>query len=605
MGNKKISFLILIILIFQISKVENSVEINLTSSMEDKSEDSYEISNNILTLTSNEEYIIKGTCSECGIEVKASTSPTITLSSVTIDNSKTGPFIIKKNANVKLILEGTSTINDKEEDESSSDYEGAGIKFKSASSLTISGSGTLIVIGKTKNGIKGGAQSSLVITEGTFNVSCVNNAIAADGSVTINGGTFNIETSEGDGIKSDPDIDDTESAGTVTITSGIFNINSYNDGIQAKTKLSISGGIFNIKTFKEGSSATNFDKDLYSAKGLKASTNLTSDISLVIFGGTFNLDTADDSIHSDGNIAITGGSFQISSGDDGIHADQYLLLGKSGDSNSLLNINITNSYEGLEGAQVYIYSGTYKVISSDDGINSAGDTNEDCYGAWNQPGGGNFRPGNQQRIINGKNTKRNLKGRKLQSKCRTFYLYISGGDIYVNAESDGFDANGNIVISGGNIEVWGAKANTDGDFVDYDGTMSITGGTFFGGGNRKMIQPEQISNSQQKINGEYSVNSNNYVNILSGSTTIKSYSAPKNVTYLYYTSPNVDSTYKFGISSTSSSTPSNEESDTTSKDSSDSSSESDEDFDVYKAKGNSVKNNIYIAIILLILSVNF
>ena len=184
-------------------------------------------------------------------------------------------------------------------------------------------------------------------------------------------------------------------------------------------------------------------------------------------------------------------------------------------------------------------------------------------------------------------------------------MYISGGDIYVNAEADGLDANGNIIISGGNIEVWGAKTNTDGAFVDYDGTMSISGATFFAGGNKGMIQPDQISNSQGKLNGEYSVSANYYVNVLSGSTTIKSYSAPKNVAYLYYTSPNVDSTYKFDISSTSSSTPSNEESDTTSKDSSDSSSESDEDFDVYKAKGNSVKNNIYIAIILLILSVNF
>ena len=173
MGNKKIPFLIFVILIIQISKVENSVEITLASTMEDKSEDSYEISSNILTLNSNEEYIIKGTCTECGIVVKASASPTITLSSVTIDNSQTGPFIIKKNANVKLILEGTSTINDNEQDESSSDFEGAGIKFKSASSLTISGSGTLIVVGKTKNGIKGAAQSSLIINEGTYNVTCV------------------------------------------------------------------------------------------------------------------------------------------------------------------------------------------------------------------------------------------------------------------------------------------------------------------------------------------------------------------------------------------------------------------------------------------------
>ncbi len=29
-------------------------------------------------------------------------------------------------------------------------------------------------------------------------------------------------------------------------------------------------------------------------------------------------------------------------------------------------------------------------------------------------------------------------------------MYIYGGEIFVNAESDVFDANGNIVISGGN-----------------------------------------------------------------------------------------------------------------------------------------------------------
>ena len=172
----------------------------------------------------------------------------------------------------------------------------------------MSGTGTLIVLGNIKNGIKGASASNLIINSGTYNVTCVNNGIAADGSVVINGGIFNIETSEGDGIKSDPDYGDTDSEGSLIINDGTFNINSYNDGIQAKAKLIINGGTYNIKTFKDGSSA-NFNKDLYSAKGIKVSTNETSNISLLITGGTFNLNTADDSIHSDGNLTITGGNF--------------------------------------------------------------------------------------------------------------------------------------------------------------------------------------------------------------------------------------------------------------------------------------------------------
>ena len=481
MKNKYVSLILVIFISFQITFVSNSIEITLETSMEDTKTDNYQIKSNIVTLLSNEEYIIKGSCSECGIEIKKATSPTITLSSISIDNSQTGPFVIKKEANVNLILEGLSKIEDKETDETLADYEGAGIKFKSGSNLTISGTGTLIVLGNIKNGIKGASASNLIINSGIYNVTCVNNGIAADGSVIINGGTFNIETSEGDGIKSDPDYGDTDSEGSLTINDGIFNINSYNDGIQAKAKLIINGGTYNIKTFKDGSSA-NFDKDLYSAKGIKVSTNETTDISMLITGGTFNLNTADDSIHSDGNITISGGTFIISSGDDAVHADQYLILGKNGEDNNLIKINITKSYEGLEGAQVYIYSGTYRVIASDDGINAAGDTTDQC-SQGNMPGGGNNR-GNNGGNNRGGNfgfRYRNLKGKRIrklqQAQCSTFHMYIYGGDIYVNAESDGLDANGNIVISGGNIEVWGAKSGSDGDFFDLDGQMTITDGT--------------------------------------------------------------------------------------------------------------------------------
>ena len=167
-----------------------SVDITLSSTMTDTTADTYSIASNVVTLNSETEYKLSGTCSECQIVVEKGITTTITLDSITIDNSKTGPFVIKKNSIVNLVLNGESTITDKETDESSDDYEGAGIKFKSGSSLTISGSGTLNVNGNIKNGIKGASASTLTINGGTFVINAVNNALAADGSVTINDGTI-------------------------------------------------------------------------------------------------------------------------------------------------------------------------------------------------------------------------------------------------------------------------------------------------------------------------------------------------------------------------------------------------------------------------------
>ena len=568
----------LILFAFLIIQI-NSIDITLSSTMSNKEESTYIIENNVLTLNSNSEYTISGSCNECQIEVAKGISPTITLNSITIDNSQTGPFVIKKGSTVKLILSGESTIIDNEKDEDSSDFEGAGLKIKSSSSLTISGDGKLNIIGTIKNGIKGGSGSNLIINGGILNITAVNNALAADNSVTINDGTFIIKTSEGDGIKSDPDYGDNDSEGIITINGGTFNINSYSDGIQAKSKLIIKDGNFNIKTYNNGASSTNFNKDEESAKGLKCSWNETNITKLLnIEGGNFILDTADDSIHSDGNITIIGGKFTISSGDDAVHADQNLILGKKDGDNNMITMNIVKSYEGLEGAQVYIYSGTYNIISSDDGINAAGDTNEECNGF---PQGGNNQPNDNRSWGNNprqNNLKRNLKNRKLND-CLSFHIYIYGGEIYVNAEADGFDANGNIIISGGNITVWGAKSGSDGDPIDMDGSLTISGGTLLAGGNQGMTQIDrQASNLQYYITSKTSYSTNQVIYIVNDDTTIREIKIPKNIQSLYYTSSEVDSSYKFSTNSVSNSASSSDENSSSSDSSSsdESSSSSDE-----------------------------
>ena len=541
---------LLCILILQIK----SIDITLTSTLEDITTDNYSISNNILSIKTEGEYKITGSCSECQINIAKGITVTVTLNSISIDNSNTGPFVIKKNSVVNLILEGESKIIDNEasENEELDNFEGAGIKFKNSSSLTISGTGKLEIIGNPKNGIKGAALSNLIINGGTLNITAAKNALACDNIITVNDGTIFIN-SKSDGIKAEPDSDDNESKGMITINGGKITINSESDAIQAAYNLVINDGNFNIKTLN-GANTANFDKDSDSTKGLKCSTNEHENVEniLIINGGNFILDTADDAIHSDFNLTINGGTFDISSGDDGIHADKYLILGKEGGSNNLINLKIKKSYEGLEGAYVYIYSGTYNIISSDDGINSAGDSSLNCGVGGGPQNNNNDRP-------------RNLRGRILQgmnenSLCNSFHIYIYGGDIYVNAGADGLDANGNVVIYGGNIEIWGAKSGSDGDPIDREGKLSISGATLIAGGNQGMSPIQQSSTiNQQYIYTTQSFSANKQISIKNEDTVIRTVNIPKNVGYIFYTSKDTTSNYKFseGITYTSTQTNSN------------------------------------------------
>ena len=542
--NKKQMMIISLFILFimQIEVISTQTSISLNDIGTDVTNDNYKIESKVLSLTKSGTFKISGSCNECQIAINKQLEITLTISSISIDNSNTGPFVIKKSSTLNLILEGQSTITDNEslDNEESDDFEGAGIKIKSSSSLTIGGSGKLTVNGNPKNGIKGGASSKLTINSGTIVITATKNALACDHLLTINGGTITI-ISQSDGVKAEPDSDDNDSEGTIEINGGVINVNSKNDAIQAGYKLIINGGTFNIKTF-DGANTSGFDKDTMSAKGIKCSTNEHENIEniITITGGTFTLNTRDDAIHSDYNITITGGTFDISTGDDGVHADQYLVLGKLNADNSLINMKIKQSYEGLEGANVYIYSGTYNIIASDDGINSAGDTTGNCA---NQ-GGGQMGPGGSR--------PRNLQ----QNQCFIFHIFIYGGEIYVNVESDGLDANGDITISGGNLEIWGMPSGGDGDPIDQDGTLTITGGTILAGGSQGM---EPIHKSSQTISQKFIYSTDTYqankeLSIKDGDNTIRTFTTPKKINYLFYTSKDTTSNYKFseGRSSTNS-----------------------------------------------------
>ncbi len=492
----------------------------------------YSISGTTLTITAKGTYRITGSCNEGSVVVAGSLSDvTLILDDLTLTSAVTAPIVVKKNANVLVKLEGTSTLTDNEDastEETNSDFEGAAIKFKSASSLTMFGDGTLNINGNAKNGIKGGAQSSLQIDGGTYNVTAANNGIAADGTVTINAGTFNVTTTN-DGIKSEPDEGDTDSAGKVEINGGTFTVRAQGDGIQAAENLTINNGTFDIKTLNGYNSST-FNKDTMSCKGLKASGNNDNETAptnqLNITGGTFNLNTADDAVHSDGYVDITGGTFYIYSGDDGVHADAALTLGSSSGYERDPEIYIYASYEGLEGAVVNAYQGKYYVKASDDGINSAGGSSNGTDAG--QGGQDPFRPGGNRPGQPGG-----------QSSSGNYSLNIYGGDFYVDCTGDGLDANGALNLLGGDITVLSMRGGGDNSPIDADGAVTIKGATVFAAGSAGMTGNLTASQGYYRSNTSY--NANTVVNVASGGNVLRSEKLVRNITFLFYTNPAMSS----------------------------------------------------------------
>ena len=508
----------------------------------------------VLNINSSGTYKITGTSSNASIVVKKDVSDVnIVLDNVDITCQDSACIVLKKSdtattsAKIYLVGENILTNAENPSNEDSTDvniadaFEGAAIKVKSGSSLTLTGQGSLKVNASScKNGIKGGANSTITFNNGTYTINAANSGISVDNILNINGGTFNI-TSSGDGIKSEPDETDTTSAGTININYCEITINAQSDGIQAANNLNIKDGNFNIKTLN-GYSSTNFNSDTMSCKGLKVSSNESenADRTLNIEGGTFVLNCADDALHSDAYITVTGGDFDIYTKDDAAHADTSLILGTSSGADRDPSIKVNYSYEGLEGGTVYILSGRYYIKATDDGINAAGGSSSGVNPG--SPGGDHFNPGGG-----------GPGGRRfsLNATSSDYSINISGGNVYVNVEGDGIDSNGDINITGGKIEVWGMRIGGDNEPIDHDGSLTIKDATVLAAGSRGMeyVHSGISSTNQQYKYSTTSYTTSNTLYIKNASGGVEYYaSVPKNINYVFYTSPSATSAYTIATS---------------------------------------------------------
>lgn len=208
---------------------------------------------------------------------------------------------------------------------------------------------------------------------------------------------------------------------------GTLNIGSaYGNGISCKDDLKATGGTYNISSALDGIEAND---------------------SISVCGGEFNIKSNKDAVHCEnsdddtlGSVYIEDGTFNLAAVSDGIQATSSMII----DGGSF-NIK---SAEGLESTYIRINGGDIYIEASDDGINAA--RKSSAYSVLIEFNGGNTT------------------------------VIMGAGD------TDGIDANGNITVNGGTINVTGNSA------FDYDGSAQYNGGTVIVNGTQVNSIPQSM-----------------------------------------------------------------------------------------------------------------
>ena len=438
---------------------------------------------------------------------KTDTTVYLNMKGLTLTNTADAPIYVQKSNKTFVVAKNgtTNTFTDaatrtktysytNDAGQAKTDTTGACIYAKD--DLTIKGEGTLIVKANYNNGIH--TSNDLRVKNGLITVNAKNNGLKGKGSVAISGGTINITTTEGDGIKSDTDdaTDLKDGKGSIEITGGEITITSAFDGLSANNAVTIAKGdakdadngeakapTLKITTgggqkclgtstgggnggrggfgggFGMGGNSCSPDSSM---KGIKA------DSSIAISDGVIEINSHDDGIHSGGTVTFTGGKVTVKTDDDGVHADKALYVKDNA------NVSVTMAYEGMESPDMNFEGGITSVITTDDGWNAAGGTSTTTVGNTGGRGGrgGGFGGGSTG---------------NLKVTGGFHYIYVGTGD------TDGIDSNGGINISGGVIIVECRMNGGMGGMVDSDGTTTISGGKLLGFGTNNSEEGKQYS----------------------------------------------------------------------------------------------------------------
>lgn len=411
-------------------------------------------------------FYIDGTLDDGQIQVDAASALVkIVLNGATLNSNADQAALRIKDCEKTIITiaDGTTnTITDtKNNEDSAAIYSKQYLAFNSGSK----GDGILKIQAQCADGI--GSKGQLVINNGKFDITSTDDGIRGKACLVIHNGDYTINAG-GDGLKS---TSEDAGYGYIAIDNGTFDISATDEGIQAENNIEILNGTYTIVCNKgKGIAASSFihiengDFDITSgeADGIHSSLGYVK-----IDNGTFSIISPTDGIQAEGNLTINDGKYTITKADkcisalgditinggtftltpnvtgSGENGSGHGITVKKNDSdvrtgNVTINggvIDITKSYEGIQGVVITVNDGTIFIVSTDDAFNASNGT-QTMGGGFG--GGFGGRPGQTTTTT---------------TTTSTMALNIKGGFIHVTSTGDGLDSNGEMNISGGIVLV--------------------------------------------------------------------------------------------------------------------------------------------------------
>ena len=374
-------------------------------------------------------------------------------------------------------------------------------------SLTLEGEGTLLQVNKAQEvviSLTEGSQNALTESQasddekvkatihsqvpltlnGTGNLTLTaltKNALEVEDDLKVSGGTYTVKAAN-HGFKAEGALD--IEAATLTIEAGKDGLHAEHDETTERANISLNPTQLSIAATEDGVDAGN---------------------ELTIKGGTITVSQSEEGLEAR-VIRQLGGDVTIKSSDDGVNASagsssktsDTSTTSKTTDASATSNTADTSSSAGQATADSATASTSASQATATPAATSQADqANKDKNATLPSPPAGQAPPQGGQPPQNGQGPGGMPPGGQEESDP-SLQIILEGGTLTIDAEGDGIDSNGTVSISGGSLVVNGSVQGGNGP-LDAAGDITITGGTVWALGTSDMLQGFAQGSTQASI----------------------------------------------------------------------------------------------------------